>query len=662
VSNKENDPTYAIFRKAAEAGEGCIYLYGCPVLAKLKEERDRMVEESDGERMPDIDPFFFQYDLELFCFLFYDKHKLQTGIPRSEHFWRAVEIRWPTSYSPQGRPITDGQLHRNPWGEKIVNAACKYRDITIMGGSGQGKTTTPIAIMLMVWEFFAMTPSGARAMIASVSETKLEGAAWSALLGLMRSSKKGISRYVGVGIERSSMQVLRPDMQGETEAGQSRKFSKDRKGIIDTALVGGSGTNPIQVRKAIDKLTGKHVPTAMIVILDEYQSMPDGPEKATSNLFSHPEICWLFKLGNPSKKDDPLGKSGEPLDGWKSVTMEEEEWEVKSMFSGIGICFHFDNDKSPGMVDPVEFHYLPTQKKKDNLWSETGADTPEYSSFWRGWFPPEGVQQVVIPSTSISHNFADEDARPDPRYPIFRAASMDTAPASLDRTPLVVFSKFVDRDTRRQMISFDECILLPKKDKATYYRDTARDVANLLYQKKVPMDAMVYDNCTNHGIGEELRRFGVHATGLAYQGSASKKPLDLRTGKIAYDECYSLISEAAVLLSSFIWNGMVRGLTEDFVPNIAKELCLRRWQSDEDRKVTSKKLLMEDKKLFRIRNGFSPDVMDCLLQAAWYARHVWGMVPGMSESQLEWRGGTSDEWESSRMEVNSIYDSCMDYV
>lgn len=634
--SKKDVTDYQVWKKAVQ--EKKLFIYNDPLIFEAKKKRDLAV--SQGATV-DIDPFKYQYDLEVHLFLFYDD--FNTGLPREEHFWRAAELRWPTKIGPDGRP--QGAFMRNPWNEQVAWAMCHYNLIKLMGGSGQGKTRTPLAAMCMVWDHFIETPSGSRMCFSSVNQDKLERAAWSNLTDLYRATSPGISKYAGRGDVRSGMKIKRPNMKGRTQDGYSRDFNKDGKGIMEAVLIGGSDH---QAQARIDKMTGAHVPTALCFLLDEYQSMPVSPTDACFNLSTHPRFFWVFQAGNPNSYDDPLGNESEPKGGWDTVGPQDKSWESTDQYGRTGIVLHFNNEHSPGYEDPQKYWYMPTEEKCQRAYpTASSRDSVQYFRMWKGWFPPETMADVVLNKKLMRMSGATQLPNINPLSRIETAASFDSAPESHDRSQVTIFHKAVEAETNRQILAFSKTISVPKTYAETYYRDTAKWLAELFRKEGVPSGNIILDNTGSHGFGEELMRLGFLSTGVKYQSGASKELIDVNTEKYANEECHNLIAECALLTERFVTCGQIRGLSPEML-DYEKELCLRRWAENS----ASGKKQLESKKDFRARNGWSPDVFDTILQACYFARHEWGMIPGAHEHQ---QLASTDE--NAFTGFNDIYDN-----
>lgn len=109
----------------------------------------------------------FQYDLEMF--MFFNHNRFPSDIPRDEHLWHAISIRWPET-SSYGRRT--GEFLRNPWAEDIFKAISDTKPakdgiaengiVKLMGGGGQGKTKILCAFAVLAYDYFLFTKEGCR--------------------------------------------------------------------------------------------------------------------------------------------------------------------------------------------------------------------------------------------------------------------------------------------------------------------------------------------------------------------------------------------------------------------------------------------------------------------------------------------------------------------
>lgn len=586
----------------------------------------RFLELWTRAKMKDRRGFCFQYDLEIFFFLHYEE--FPTDIKRSEHLWRAVAIRWPET-QVDGRP--EGAFLRNPWAEEEFDAISESRLVNLMGGSGQGKTTGLIAFGVMLWDYFLMTSDGARFIITSVTESKLKGAAWSTLEKLYRETATGISATAGMG-KIQELKIKRPP-----------PYNKDDRGIIQGILLA-QGNRADGGKSLIDKLTGQHVSTCTIIMIDEVQSTPDAPIKASYNLFTRPKYWWQFLAGNPHDPADTLGTRYAPKDGgWdtvdpKKIINPKTRWVSCDENGREAITIRFDNDNSPYFKNPTRYYYLPNASVLASQYPTVESrNTADYWRFWRGYFVPAGIDQTVITLADIEENGGHLHPKNYDKEVIKAAMAFDSAPASLDRSPLLHF-QLVREFNGTYVLYFPEVYFFPKSARDDYWPHICKGIIETGRKWRIPPHSIISDESGNNTQlrGTLLAIYNYRSMGLVYNEVATDKSIDHVLRQNGRDIVTNKISEAAILFRNFIRYGQVRGLNPGFCDNLQKELCTRKFLVK-----PSGKLFLEPKGYFndtdrnRIqgfkgRMGFSPDVFDVICQAAWYAREVWGLYPGMN--------------------------------
>lgn len=564
-----------------------------------------------------------QYDVEMFFFLNYEK--FPTPLPRAEHWWYAAGMRWPTVIDEDGRAI--GKLVRHKWAEAVIEATCTHSIINLLGGAGQGKTTTPMAFGITIWDYFVRTESGARFQFSTVNEGKLEGASWAACAELYSASVK-CSSNVATGVILPGSHLIKRNRKDGTG-----------KGIIRGVLV----PNDARQMRAIEALTGAHVPTAQILAIDESQDSSDALDKAAYNLRMHARYFWMFRMANPKAKDGYEGRSGKPAKGdWDDydptkVTDPLVIWETN--YDGQrGIVLRFDNEQSPGMDDPVKYWFLPTKAKLDRDYpTEASRQTAEYFRFGRAWFVPEFAEDSAIKWSIIEemgcHQFPNSIDRK--KSPI-NFMSLDTAPASLDRSPLLQCQLLYDG--RKQVLNFASVYFLRKVNPEVYYQMALEQILEKAREWNVPSGHLTIDNTAQTGLPEMLRQRGFSTHSIIYHNKASEKRIEPQATQRACDFIGNLITEGALLLEAYIRYGQIRGLNDTLCANIKDELCSRRLVTS----GSSGKVVLEPKNFrvnaqgnqrgFRDRMGFSPDIMDTMCQAAIFARDRLGFIPNVDRS------------------------------
>lgn len=181
------------------------------------------------------------------------------------------------------------------------------------------------------------------------------------------------------------------------------RFQKgsDEAGVFGVA----TGQDEGEIQKAVDKIIGFHAKN-VIVIVDEMQATNEAIVKACSSLEAGADRFQFIGLGNADSELDPHGQMSEPVNGFDSITAEDERWETKR-----GICIHLDGLESPRVKEGDEFYPgLLTQRDIDNEARAYGEDSPEFWRTRRGFWAPQGVTKTVLSPTIIKKFKAREKA------------------------------------------------------------------------------------------------------------------------------------------------------------------------------------------------------------------------------------------------------------
>lgn len=184
----------------------------------------------------------------------------------------------------------------------------------------------------------------------------------------------------------------------------SRMLWQSKKGD-DKHAISGIAVEEGQMLKVADNIKGWHTRRQMVII-DEATAVPPAIFEACSNLYGTPQEFILVMIGNPRARLDEFGKFSEPVGGWDSVSVDDEEWETTPKLDGVnGICIRFDAEKSPNILNPLPdgkliSKYLPTKERVERSKKNAGSEnTPSYWSNERGFWAPEGLSKNVFSET-----------------------------------------------------------------------------------------------------------------------------------------------------------------------------------------------------------------------------------------------------------------------
>lgn len=613
-----------------------------------------------------VNPWEFQYDLELHIWLNYKyiqerecskihdkirqgeergesvehlwdrldwiKENGVTGLPREEHWWNAAELRWPTTVvNGQYR----GQMVRDPWAQERIKALGKgYEYIFTMGGGGQGKTHTFSGFLLTMFEHFMFTQRGAKCSFSTTSEQKLKTAAWPAVTRLLQSSEKGISLTAGRSIISGDYTLKREGNKHDTA------------GTMMGILLGKS----INESEVIDKLTGAHGHAFYGYLIDECQSTPLAPIKASRNFLLTGSPAFIIGTGNYDRDDDSLGLNTKPENGWESVNPQSFEWIGKSAIGKRCLVQHYNNSLSPAYLDDEiakKFPHMPNKAKERSVYptaKERVLSNNEYRRFWTGWRSTEFNPDSVLNDRIVKLHNANKPFAADDRFPAKHWFSLDTAQAQEDRNRILIFADGIDEITREWTFGVVKSIVLPQVDdiRQLNYK-TVEAVLKLCKEYRMDSGVMDWSNMTS--IWADLIAAGIDVLPLIYHNvvpdgktmdkyTKRREPpilLNENTNTYGHQKCANKISLGAYALSEYCRAGKLRGINEDLLEEhnkrpLSEEIYLRELKTiTRASSATGELKILDSKDDFKMKHKFSPDIFDCLAQGAYYALAVRGI-------------------------------------
>jgi len=658
----------AWFAKTIEAsnkGIDHIYDYGIQYLRLHHEEFYRLkfhlAQPYSHDYKPN--PYRYQYDLCVFIWLNYYKilneevsilrnlhikdrkagwdtkidELLATrtlyGISRADFLFAAAGIRWPTTI------LADGSHHglfiRDPWSERRVDGLSdehiKY-DIWF-GGGGQGKTLVALALALMVFDHFIFTQKGARCMISTVNKDKLNSVAWAYLCNIHSATEKGISLYAGRARIAGDHTLARPE-------------NKDRGGVFKGILIG----NSMNQQSIIDKLTGSHGHPFILYIMDEIQSTPDAPMTAAPNFTMHAGDSRIIGAGNWGENTDTLAANSKPDIGWDSVDENTGSWVSTTQNGAKAIVLHFNNDLSPGMTEEGHraYPHLPSKKTLDKNYPDKknrNANNISYRRFWIGFRVKESGDTCVIHEALVKENMADSPLNlSEVTHTFF---SFDSAQAEIDRNMCVVCKEGLCSITKQRVFGPHRCYPLTKSTESIkYYTESSKKLLDIAKQNNIKSGAAILDWTGRPAQAEIMqangfvcRRITYHKgvpDGIRKDKTTNRVEKEIRLGiqpdfkhdvpadKVcAHHVAENLISLGAWALREYIKAGRVRGINEALLEfmkherSLEEELYHREFYL-KNSLIYGSRFQLEPKKEFKEKYGFSPEILDCLFQAAYY--------------------------------------------
>ena len=284
----------------------------------------------------------------------------------------------------------------SPWGSRTIagftgTADYKYSEMVVQAPASASKSQT--LGLLFVMHFFT-SPLDTTMRMISTDLKGLKQRCWAATTKYFEILKKKGAPGV---FSRQTLAILNQDEDDEKIAAATQKA-----GIFAFALKSGT------LEDGISRCIGTHWPTGSVCLLaDEAQSINPFFYGGLSNLWIGTEDVRLVSLGNPMTLSDALAQRAEPMDGWSSVSVEDDGWTSKRK----ALVIHFDGHKSPALEDPDEYPFLINAKDIQKVLDENfeRADSLGYMSMVRGWWSDGDDVNTLLPrSMLMKHNALDD--------------------------------------------------------------------------------------------------------------------------------------------------------------------------------------------------------------------------------------------------------------
>lgn len=557
------------------------------------------------------------------------------GITREDCMFAAAELRWPTTVLPNG--ARKGSFIRDPWAERRVKAL-SHSDIKYVagfGGGGQGKTTVFIAVDLILWDHYIFTEKGARVMLSTTNQDKLDSVGWPYVSRLYKSTEKGISLYAGQGRLAGKYTIQRPD-------------NKDTGGVVKGILLGANTSGG----RIIDKLTGAHGHPYVGYTLDEATTTPKEPLDAADNFTMHAGDYRIKLAFNYDSDSDTGGANVKPRGGWGEVDEHTGEWITKTENGKPIIVLHFNNQDSPGMTEEGArlFPHMPNAKiLKEKYPDETQRvmSNLRFRRFWVGFRYAHLMNDLVLSEEFILINQANQ-ALTFHNNSFQSMFSFDSAPAEIDRNFLLIGRHGLCPVTKQQIFGPHAAVSLKKTSESIkYYRESSDEILDIASKNAIKSGGGIVDFTGRPGHAEHLAASGFLVTRLVYnQGVPDGKRSNTVSRKIeraiplgvqvdfkedaptdkqwyAHEVAENQIDFAAWLTRQYIVAGRLRGININFLSDINHngidlELFQRKWKKKLSNSYGERFKLIP-KEEFRKAFNFSPEIQDTLFQLSYYA-------------------------------------------
>lgn len=400
-------------------------------------------------------------------------------------------------------------------------------------------------------------------------------------------------------IEKSTWEMPLEIVGSDTEVRWSKN---DKKGAIFGRAVDDGGT----VEKSVGRIKGLHN-KIVVVCTDELTAMPAAIALACRNLDAGTDEFQMIGLGNATSRSDQHGLHCEPMDGWDSITVDDQFWLTKNG----GCCVHFDGFKSPALREPEKFKFYVNQKKIDRDTRFYGGDrSPEFWQNIRGFWSPSGLSKTVIDDALLAQFHTSDKAIWKTGFKM--GASFDVSFEGGDRKILYPF-KFGEFSNGLRGIEFQPPIVLQidsQEDKRFIHYSIADAVVDACakYQIDGKPQPIPPENFGMDVTGEGAGVYGIlsgkwsMAIKAVEFGGAADDIVVAPDRPTTYRELYAnRVTMLWFVARRFIEGDQVRGLTD---PETRTELTARKYE------MKGGKQVVESKSKMKLSGHNSPDKGD----------------------------------------------------
>lgn len=310
-------------------------------------------------------------EMELYAF------RSREGDGRLTHFKRIVGYCWP-----------DRVWH--DWTERRIDGLSRC-DFVSWAGAASGGKTDDAGLYAMVW--WLSDPAHSTVILTSTTGKMIRRRIWPVIQRLYHgfcvdSHKYGTPKYEFPGDLIDSEMTLRARFDDTRRDSKSAIFAK--------AVKDGNTS------KAAADIQGMHN-KRVLVIIDEATDTPPAIFDVLTNLIAGTSEFQCLVIGNPSSRLDQHGRFSEPLRGWGSVTIEDEEWETVIQLNGKpGLCQRFDGERCPNVLNPrTETKFLMSVQQLEGYRSKLGERSPDFWKWAKGFWPPAGITNTVMDEMDV---------------------------------------------------------------------------------------------------------------------------------------------------------------------------------------------------------------------------------------------------------------------
>lgn len=508
----------------------------------------------------------------------------QGGLGKAAHFWEIVNLIW-------GPDNEVRHFIRNPWSERMLDAALEHKYLSVAGAASSGKSLFYAIYAIVNW---LCDPAGTTVLITSTSLKESRGRIWADVEEWWNAAQRKFNDALPGKLVSSVGLIKLVDPTGAYD-------DSVRSGIH---LIAGEKKKE---KDTIGKLIG-YKNRRFLFIADEMPELSAALMEATGNLdSSEKEWFQMIGIGNPNSIYDPHGQFSRPKLGWKSITPAEDEWETQR-----GFCIRFDAYKSPNILSGrVVYKWLPTQAMVDKKKEELGEDSLAFWRMWRGfWCPTGGTESVISEADIVGFDCENKVVKWDgkPTEVTFLDPGF-TNGGDRSCAYFALFGKCMD--TKKMVLLFTDYTLyfentMDKKTARNY--QVVRQWRDECVKRKISPRNAGFDDTGAASFGDIVHmEWSTDVLRVNFGGAATKTRVSAHDATLASDKWKNRVTEIWCSLREYIRGGQIRGIS----PDLGIELTARKMVSKKS--GAGLKQEVEPKPVMRSRTGKSPDIGDAAL-------------------------------------------------
>lgn len=529
-------------------------------------------------------------------------------------FWKLASLWWSTAGVAK-----EDLLEWNPWTAKIVRTLAEERFVAVGGSANSTKSRTVAAWGIQSW---MCDPEHVMVLLTSTSITDSKRRVW-------KSVDQLLTPLINAGIAPTRIRA-----NGTAPLNRPDGTIFEGAGIF--LIAGAAGRE----REATSKLIGikaspeiQELPDGttisrprLIVGADELSELSPAIVESLNNLRS--QAPQFVGLSNPSSKTNPFGEISEPVGGWDSVDLlEDDEWATR-----VGGRFiRFDGHKSPNVLARETIYpYLPTLESLREAADVYGESSVGYLRYIRATFFAQATGEGIYSKPELRQAEALRECGRTPEWretTVRMIAACDPSEGNDGDSFPLQFAKLGYLKDGRPAIQFLETEYLFSDDTNLSVPRTfqiARQIKASCLERGIGPDGFAIDDTMGQwadvltaewGHGIWAVNSNSRATDRPYQGAGGQ------AGETNDDRFVNRTAELWFAPKALLPNRQIYDLPDRAV----EQLCGRGFQLG--KAGVGHKLGAEPKKQYRARTGHSPDEADTAVLLIDLAVERFGLLP-----------------------------------